>query len=226
MNNEIPVAVFLCDLTGNMGEPWAAAGYQVVLVDPQHPAGIHTEGSTTRIGGIIIESLDYLGCLIRSGRVAFVAGFPPCTDVSLSGTRWWAAKRKKDPYFQAKAAIVAEQCRMIGALSGAKWFFENPKSAFSRIFGKPQFKFHPHDYTGWEASDNYKKETWLWAGGGFVMPKPFRDETLGSPDDRIHKCPPGDNRGNIRSATPRGFARAVFACNGSTTPAIAGMAEG
>lgn len=36
---------------------------------------------------------------------------------------------------------------------------------------------------------------------------------LGEPDDRIHKCPPGPDRHNIRSATPAGFARAVFEAN-------------
>jgi len=205
--------VSLADLTGKMVEPWVAAGYRAVLVDPQHPRGVHTDGLVTRIGAVIIEALDYIGPLVRSGRIAFVAGFPPCTDVSLSGTRWWEAKRKADPYFHARAAMVAEQCRMIGELSGAPWFFENPKSAFSRMFGKPQHKFQPHQFTGYCANDNYLKETWLWTGGGFVMPEPFRDPTLGSPDDRIHKCPPSAERGNIRSATPAGFARAVFEAN-------------
>jgi hypothetical protein len=148
----------------------------------------------------------------------FVAGFPPCTDVSLSGTRWWSRKRKADPYFQARAAIVAEQCRTIGALSGAPWMFENPKSAFSRIFGKAQHKFQPYDYTGYVSEDNYKKETWLWTGGGFVMPPPFRLKNIGPPDDRIHKAPPGDERANFRSATPMGFAYAVHKVNSPGAP--------
>ena len=42
------------------------------------------------------------------------------------------------------------------------------------------------------------------------MPAPNRDLLLGEPDDRIHKCPPSEERGNIRSATPKGFALAVF----------------
>ena len=45
------------------------------------------------------------------------------------------------------------------------------------------------------------------------MPEPQRDLTLGPPDDRIHKAPPGPDRENFRSATPLGFARAVFAAN-------------
>lgn len=207
------VAIFLCDLTGHMAQPWVAAGYHVVLVDPQHPAGIHTAGLVTRVGCTIVEAVALLGSLLRSGRVVFVAGFPPCTDVSLSGTRWWASKRAADPYFQAKAAMVAEQCRMVGALSGARWVFENPASAFSRMFGKPDHKFHPHHFTGHWPADNYRKETWLWAGGGYVMPAPFVDPSLGPPDDRIHKAPPGPDRANFRSATPMGFSIAVHLAN-------------
>ncbi|MEX0495971.1 phage N-6-adenine-methyltransferase [Raoultella terrigena] len=33
------------------------------------------------------------------------------------------------------------------------------------------------------------------------------------PDNRIHECPPSDERANIRSATPLGFAKAVFLSN-------------
>lgn len=212
------VAIFLCNLTRNMAQPWLDAGYICIMVDPQHPEGVTVDDNLIRVGATIVECLPYLGEWIRSGRVAFVAGFPPCTDVSLSGTRWWAAKRKADPYFQAKAAIVADQCRTIGELSGARWMFENPKSAFSRIFGKPQHKFQPHHFTGWCADDNYLKETWLWTGGGFIMPEPFVLTGLPEPDDRIHKCPPGDDRANFRSATPNGFARAVFAANGRQLP--------
>lgn len=47
------------------------------------------------------------------------------------------------------------------------------------------------------------------------MPEPCRDFTLGKPDDRIHKAAPGPDRANFRSATPMGFARAVFRANGN-----------
>ena len=46
------------------------------------------------------------------------------------------------------------------------------------------------------------------------MPPSCRDFTLASPDDRIHKAAPGPERANYRSATPMGFARAVFKANG------------
>jgi hypothetical protein len=208
-------AIFLCDITGKMGEPWLRAGYRIVLVDPQHPAGINVsdDGMVVRIGDIITGAMGYIGNLIRAGDVVFVMGFPPCTEVAVSGARWWDAKRAKDPYFQAKAATVAEQCRTIGVLSGKAWAFENPVSAFSHIFGKPQHTFHPHHFTRWCANDNYTKKTCLWTGGGFVMPAPEPSWWLGAPDNRIHDAQPGPERANFRSATPIGFARAVFRAN-------------
>ncbi len=91
---------------------------------------------------------------------------------------------------------------------------ENPVSVISRIWRKPDYSFNPADYTGYAPEDNYNKKTMLWTGGGFIMPKPLKDESLGPPDDRIHRAPPSDDRANFRSATPKGFARAVYEYNG------------
>lgn len=204
------VVVSLCDVTGNFVEPWVRDGYKAVLVDPQHPEGVTQEGGITRIGRVINhpDTWSYLHRIIH--RIAFVAGFPPCTDVAVSGSRWFEDKRKADPYFQTKAALVAEQCRTIGQLSGAPWMFENPVSVFSSIFGKPCHTFHPHHYTAYCQDDNYTKLTCLWTGNGFILPLKKVADGLGEPDDRIHRCPPSKDRQNIRSATPKGFARAVY----------------
>lgn len=211
------VVISLCDLTGNMVQPWVDAGYSAFLVDPQH--GTTTvehlpNGATiTRFAGTIEDAMPAIGELIRAGKVAAVFGFPPCTDMAVSGARWFETKRAADKMFQAKAVMVAEQCRTIGRLAGVPWFVENPVSVLSSAFGRPQHTFHPADYTAYEPSDNYTKKTCLWTGGGFVMPAPEKDASLGDPDNRIHMAPPGPERANFRSATPMGFARAVFAAN-------------
>ena len=206
------IVISLCDLTGHMVQPWVEAGHSAILVDPQHGKS-RREGRVLRVASTVEGALPTLAEYIRSYHIAAVFGFPPCTDMAVSGARWFASKREADPMFQAKAVAVAEQCRTIGRLSGAPWFVENPVSVLSRVFGKPQHIFNPCDYTALEPSDNYTKKTCLWTGGGFVMPAPQRDLTLGAPDDRIHKAPPGPGRENFRSATPLGFARAVFHAN-------------
>lgn len=209
------VVVSLADITGHFVEPWVEQGYKAVLVDPQHPSGITVDGQITRIGHVIDHPVTWAFLRSVIPQTVLVAGFPPCTDVAVSGSRWFEEKRKVDPHFQTKAALVAEQCRIIGQLSGASRFFENPVSVFSSIFGKPSYTFHPHQYTAYCPEDNYTKLTCLWAGGGFVMPKPRTLDGLGEPDNRIHTAPPSAERANFRSATPRGFSRAVFEANGS-----------
>lgn len=212
--------ISLCDLTGNFTRPWVEAGYEAVLVDPQHGTN-SSDGQTTRLAMTVDEALPMLGNLLRHKPVAFVAGFPPCTDMAVSGARWFETKRQADPMFQAKAVAVAEQCRTLGRLSGAPWLVENPVSVLRRVFGKADHIFDPADYTVWEPADNYTKRTCLWTGGGFIMPPPARDPELGPPDDRIHKAPPSEERANFRSATPMGFARAVFAANSQRLEVVA-----
>lgn len=218
------IAIFLCDITGKMAQPWLDAGYTCVLVDPQHPAGVTVEqgGRLIKVGHVIDHPITWqvLRAAIQTGRVVFVAGFPPCTDLAVSGARWFESKRKADPAFQFKAMHVVWQCQIIGELSGAAWFGENPVSQISSLWRKPDYVFHPYQYTGYCADDNYTKKTCLWVGGGFVMPEEYRDPSLGEPDNRIHFCSPGPERANIRSATPEGFAMAVFLANAPKAPCV------
>lgn len=203
--------VCLCDLTGHFAEPWTHFGYKVLLVDPQHTD--FGDGPVIKFPGTVLEAAPFISWLIQGQKVAFVVGWPPCTDVAVSGARWWDEKRTADPYFQAKAALVAEQCRMIGMMADCPWIFENPVSAFSSIFGPPTYKFDPADYAGFCEEDNYTKQTCLWAGGGFIMPPARPCGRLGAPDDRIFQAPPGPERANIRSRTPRGFSIACMLAN-------------
>lgn len=224
------IIISLCDLTGVMVQPWVEAGYEAILVDPQHPEGVTVEGQITKVGQIIDhpETWSVLRKAIISDRVVFVSGFPPCTDVAVSGAAHWERKRQQDPYFQAKAAIIAEQCRTTGQLSGAPWIFENPVSAFSKIFGKPQHTFNPFEYGGYlpandvhplypdyiKPRDAYPKKTCLWAGNGFIMPEKQAVGVGNGYSDQHNKLGGKSLKTkNIRSATPRGFARAVFLAN-------------
>lgn len=126
----------LCDLTGVMARPWVEHGYQAVLVDPQHGCD-HEDGAYLKLACTIEEAFDQISVLVRSGRLAFVAGFPPCTDMALSGAQWFARKYEADHMFQAKAVSVAEQCRVIGEMSGVPYMVENPVSVLSRVLANP-----------------------------------------------------------------------------------------
>jgi len=145
--------------------------------------------------------------------VQFVACFPPCTDLAVSGARWFKAKSEKNPHFQADAMRLVYQCKQVAETVNAPYFIENPVSRISTLWRKPDYSFHPYEFTGYEPSDNYTKKTCLWTGNGFRMPHKNQDLSLGEPDDRIHKAGPSEDRANFRSATPMGFAQAVFEFN-------------
>lgn len=200
-------AISLFDYTGNMLKPWAEAGYECHLFDIQHPHGVRYDESR----GMFTHSYDLAerGLPDFDG-VAFVSAFPPCDHLAVSGARWFKGKglRALEKSI-AMFATAAEFCEA----TGAPYLIENPVSTISTYWRKPDFTFHPFDFTGYEPGDNYSKKTCLWTGGGFVMPQGFRDYSLGEPDDRIHKAAPGPDRANLRSATPMGFARAVFEAN-------------
>lgn len=203
--------ISLCDLTGNMVRPWADAGYECWCVDIQHSIRRpRREGNINFVWGDV-----------RTFRrptdkpIAFVMIQTPCTDVAGSGARDFAIKgghRLRD------ALEMFEAGRQIGEWSGAPYAQENPVGLLSSIphIGKPDYYFHPWQYAGLCEADNYTKKTCIWAGNGFVMPPAVLAPHLGTPDDRIHKASPGDDRSNIRSAAPMGFARAVFNANATT----------
>lgn len=83
------IVISLFDYTGVMVKPWLDAGYECWIVDKQHPANYANSG-VTECGGIFKVNHDLKRpWLLPFGkeRVAFVAAFPPCDHLSVSGVR-------------------------------------------------------------------------------------------------------------------------------------------
>jgi hypothetical protein len=195
--------IFLFDTTGVMAKPWAEMGFDCHCFDQQN------DGSTE--DGIKYWKWDaLLEDLPEFDEVAFIACWPPCTHVAVSGARWFKGKglRKLAESIEM-FAVCAEFCDRYDA----PWMIENPMSTISTYWRSPDYKFHPCHYSSREPADSYTKETWVWAGGGFVMPPRMMDHDLFIDQGYIHRQPPGPERANIRSATPAGFARAAFEAN-------------
>lgn len=206
------IVVSLFDKTGKMVQPWLDAGYECYIVDIQHPVayetcGVTSEGRLHKVHWDLTK--PWLPPFSRD-RIAAVFAFPPCDHLAVSGSRWFKGKGLRKLAVSVEMfATAAEFCEW----AEAPYLIENPVSNISSHWRKADHYFHPHQFTGLEPGDNYTKKTCLWVGHGFQMPAPVVAEGLGEPDDRIHRCPPSAERHNIRSATPLGFARAVFAAN-------------
>lgn len=207
------LVVSLYDKTGEMVRPWVEAGRIALIVDQQHPPGLTTEdGRLWRLNVDLRNPFVLPEGLPAFDRIEFVAAFPPCDHLAVSGARWFKGKGLRMLALAVDLfATAADFCEA----SGAPYQIENPVSTISTYWRKADHTFHPWQYAGLAPQDNYTKTTCLWTGGGFIMPRPEPDLFGAEPDDRIHKAPPGPERANFRSATPSGYARAVFNANRS-----------
>ena len=195
----------LCDRTGVMVQPWLKAGHYATTVDlggfdgysPSHPGWLRVAADVRT--------------WTPTGHYDIVFAFPPCTNLAVSGARWFQDKGLQG---LIDGLGVVEACRRICVDNGAPWMLENPVSTLSTYWRPPDHMFDPCDFAGYADdpdTEAYTKRTCLWVGGGFVFPhKRWVEPTLGS---LFHRTPPGPDRGDIRSVTPKGFARAVFDAN-------------
>jgi len=195
-----PIVISCFDRTGTMVMPWAEAGYRCYCVDIQHPAG------ETQDGNIIWVGADMCDWLPPFKPIAFAAFFPPCTDIAVSGARWFRDKGLAALY---KAVKLFYASIRIAEWSNAPYLIENPVSVVSTYWRKPDFIFDPCDFAGYPGGEDdlYTKRTCLWVGGGFRMPQARKQSPV------YGSMIPSENRANIRSETPKGFARAVFEAN-------------
>lgn len=143
-----------------MVQPWLDAGFEAITVDLQDadcaPGRRHVVDDVCAISPALIAAL----------RPVFVCAFPPCTDMAVSGARWFQSKGMGAII---QALQIADACRKICEASGARWFVENPVSTLATYWRKPDYSFNPCDFAGYADepdADAYTKKTCLWAGGG------------------------------------------------------------
>lgn len=225
-------AIFLYDYTGLMAQPWLDAGYECWLFDGQHETGMHRNGNLVKVGmwfdaSCIDEHAKYIYSVVGDN-VSMVFGFPECTHLAVSGAAHFARKLADNPSIQIDAAKLAMLVEKVGEECGSPWAAENPVSVLSTLWRKPNFIFHPWEFGGYlpendihpiypdyiRPRDAYPKKTCIWCGGGFVEPVRIPVSVEPGYSDQ-HKKLGGKSlkTKNIRSATPRGFAKAVFLAN-------------
>jgi len=197
------VAVFLCSRTPIMAQPWADAGYECVCIDIQHSIR-----RPQRSGRILFQWGDvrtWVPPEPYAKRIAFVAAFPPCTHVAVSGARDF---RTKGTAMLRDSLELFSACYSAARWCGAPFMIENPVGKFSDHMMPPDHSFQP-----WQYGDLWTKKTCLWTGNGFVMPPPMYTEPPDGVKELIWKMSPSDDRADKRGETPPGFARAVFRAN-------------
>lgn len=187
-------AVSLFDDSGIALLPWAKRGYRCVsFVEPRSARKRRREcgGGVSHDGIEVVEVDNLRTCVLteilpRLSDVAFIFCLPPCKDLCAAGARWWKKKATADPEFQTRAATYLNELLrqlddtclpyavLLPASSRLRALVNRPvRSTISpHEFGRyiPPDTPHPLFPSVIPSNDAYTKRTFLYAGGGFVLP--------------------------------------------------------
>lgn len=120
---------------------------------------------------------------------------PPCTDLAVSGARWFAGKGKARQ-ISALRFVWELLCAPIPRIA-----VENPVSVISSHIRKPDQIIQP-----WQFGHGETKATCLWLKN---LPLLRPTNIVDGRDSRIHNMPPSPDRPALRSKTYSGIAEAM-----------------
>ena len=125
-----------------------------------------------------------------------VIAFPPCTDLAVSGARWFPQKIADGSQEKSIQFFM-----FFTSLKNPFIAIENPIGIMSRLYRKPDQIIQP-----WQFGHGEVKSTCLWLKG---LPNLIPTEIVDGRDQRIWKLPPTPDRGKLRSKTYPGIAKAM-----------------
>ena len=120
---------------------------------------------------------------------------PPCTDLSVSGARHFAAK-----IADGRQGRALDFVRLLMAAPIPRIAIENPISVISSKIRKPDQIIQP-----WHFGHGETKATCLWLKG---LPKLVPTNIVDGREARVHRMPPSPDRWKERSRTYAGIAAA------------------
>jgi hypothetical protein len=124
-----------------------------------------------------------------------VIAFPPCTDLAVSGARWFEEKRANGSQQRSIDFFM-----MFTKLE-CPWAIENPIGIMSTIYRKPDQIIQPHQFGHGET-----KATCLWLNN---LPKLKTTQQVDGREQRVWRMPPSADRARLRSKTFDGVAKAM-----------------
>jgi site-specific DNA-cytosine methylase len=171
-----------CEYSGRVRDAFIAAGHDAISCDllPTDVPGPHYQGD---VRDILYEEWG------------IVIAHPPCTDLSASGARHFAAK-KADGRQQKSIEFFMQFTKL-----NCMWVIENPVGIMSTHYRKPDQIIQP-----WQFGHGETKATCLWLHG---LPLLRPTNIVDGREQKIWKMSSSKNRGKLRSLTYQGIADAM-----------------
>lgn len=172
-----------CEYSGVVRDAFIARGHDAMSCDllPTDVPGPHYQGN-------VLDVLHYPWDLMIA--------HPPCTHLSVSGARHFAAKRMDGRQQSAVSFFMALAHAPIPRIA-----IENPVCIMSNLWRKPDQIIQP-----WQFGHGETKATCFWLKN---LPPLKPTDIVDGRDNRIHRMPPSEDRWKLRSQTYNGVARAM-----------------
>jgi len=183
-----------CEYSGRVRDAFTEKGHYAVSCDllPTESFGDHIEGDVLTV--------------INNPMWDIILAFPPCTDLAVSGARWFKEKQadgRQQASIDFFMAIANAPCDKIA--------IENPVGIMSSKWRKPDQIIQP-----WMFGDKASKKTCLWLKGlphlepTNIVDKGTRHITKsGKSLPSWYNLPPSPDRAKKRSLTFQGIANAM-----------------
>ena len=181
-----------CEYSGRVRDAFVALGHDAMSCDmlPSEAPGRHYQGD---VRDVLHADWDLM------------IAHPPCTDLAVSGARYFPAKvadgRQSIALFFVRYLMLAPIPRIC---------IENPISIISSRLRKPDQIIQP-----WQFGHGEVKATCFWLKG---LPPLAPTDVVEGREPRVHMMPPGPNRWKERSRTFEGVAKAMAAQWGVALP--------
>lgn len=174
-----------CEFSGRVRDAFLAAGHDAMscdLLDTEVP-GPHYKGD---VFDVAHDGWDLL------------IAHPPCTDLAVSGARWFPEK-----IADGRQARALDFVRRLFSLPIRLKALENPVSVISSKVRRPDQVIQP-----WQFGHGEVKATCLWLQG---LPLLLPTAVVSGRTAVVHRMPPGPDRWRARSRTYPGVAAAMAA---------------
>ena len=174
-----------CEYSGAVRDAFIRGGHDAMSCDllPTDSPGPHYTGD-------LFDVIDYPWDLM--------IGHPPCTHLSVSGSRHFEAK-KMDGRQQSGVSFFMRLIRQSAHIPMVA--IENPVCIMSSLYRKPDQIIQP-----WQFGHGETKATCLWLKG---LPLLTPTNIVEGREARIHRMPPSPDRWKERSKTFLGIAEAM-----------------
>ena len=194
-----------CEESQEVCKAFRAQGHEAYSCDIQEYSGGHPEWHIQGDVRNVLEGMPF--CPIRFSTADgashevwewdIVIAHPPCTDLAVSGARWFAEKRADGRQQMSIDFFMIFTCLPYRT----KVAIENPIGIMSTHYRKPDQIIQP-----WQFGHGETKATCLWLQG---LPKLVPTDIVEGRAHRVWRMPPGPDRAKLRSKTFPGIAKAM-----------------